>query len=163
MTNIKSLFAGLLVTSSLVYGASAAQAGEVGVSNRYSDGYSNSNTHVDFTSYELHQGVEANWATADKTFTSNDSAYQADTQYGSVLSYEYNYNYPNSTNYNYKQYAVVPTSTNSSSSNQSEVVHSASGFSSSGTYFTQDTATGSTDTTSYSAFNEHTTTAFSNP
>lgn len=158
MTNIKSLFAGLLVTSSLVYGASAAQAGEVGVSNRYSDGYSNSNTHVDFTSYELHQGVEANWATADKTFTSNDYAYQSDTQYGSVLAGEYN-----SPGYTTKYYSVVPTSFDSSSSNQSEVVHSASGFSSSGTYFTEDTATGFTNTTSYSAFNEHTTTAFSNP
>ncbi len=160
MTNIKSLFAGLLVTSSLVYGASAAQAGEVGVSNRYSDGYSNSNTHVDFTSYEVHQGVEANWATADKTFTSNDYASQSDTQYGNVLTYEYNSPY---SGYNVKQYAVVPTSTSYSSSNQSEVVHSASGFSSSGTYFTEDTATGFTNTTSYSAFNEHTTTAFSNP
>lgn len=136
MTNIKSLFAGLLVASSLVYGASAAQAGEVGVSNRYSDGYSNSKTHVDFESYEVHKGIEANVATADKKFTSG--------------SYTPAY-------YDYTTHTYVP------SSSESEVVHSASAFVSGGTYFTEDTAEGYTDSKSYSAFTEHTTSAFSNP
>ena len=135
MTNIKSLFAGLLVASSLAY-AGAAQAGEVGVSNRNSDGYSESKTHVDFTSYELHQGYEANWATADKT-------YEAKTYAPAYVAYG--------------TYDLVP------SISTSEVVHSASGFESKGTYFTEDTATGYTDTKSYSSFTDHTTTAFSNP
>ena len=140
MTNIKSLFAGLLVASSLAY-AGAAQAGEVGVSNRNSDGYSESNTHVDFTSYELHQGIEANWAAADKTYTAKTYGDPSIVynSYGQAIAY-------------------IPGAETSS-----EVVHSSSGFESSGTYFTEDTATGTTDIESYSSFTDHTTTAFSNP
>ena len=138
MTNIKSLFAGLLVASSLAY-AGAAQAGEVGVSNRHSDGYSNSKTHVDFTSYELHQGYESNWATASKDYTAK--TYAPD-------SYKMVYGYS------------VPVPGRETSS---EIVSSDSGAYSSGTYFIEDKAKGYTDTTSYSSFTDHTTTAFSNP
>ena len=135
MTKIKSLFAGLLVASSLAY-AGAAQAGEVGVSNRNSDGYSESNTHVDFTSYELHQGTESNWAYADKTYT-------AGTYAPEYISYGTN--------------DLVPSITTT------DLVHSSSGSESSGTYFIEDKAKGYTDIKSYSSFTDHTTTAFSNP
>jgi len=139
MTNIKSLFAGLLVASSLAY-AGAAQAGEVGVSNRYSSGSSNSRTYVDIYSEEVHAGTEANWAYASKDYTAKTFA--PDTSYTTY----YGYTYP------------VP-----GRELTSEIVSADSGATSSGTYYTLDTAKGFNDTYSNSNFTDHTTTAFSNP
>jgi hypothetical protein len=62
-------FAVVLPTLALVLSPIAAFAGEVGVSNKYTDGWSNGNSHINISSYEVRKGFEASFAYADKDYS----------------------------------------------------------------------------------------------
>ncbi|WP_146087131.1 hypothetical protein [Chroococcidiopsis sp. TS-821] len=62
-------FAVVLPTLALALSPIAAFAGEVGVSNKYTDGWSHGNSHINISSYEIRKGFEASFAYADKDYS----------------------------------------------------------------------------------------------
>ncbi|OKH22279.1 hypothetical protein [Chroogloeocystis siderophila] len=62
-------FAVVLPTLAVALSPFAAFAGEVGVSNKYTDGWSYGNSHINISSYEVRKGFEASFAYADKDYS----------------------------------------------------------------------------------------------
>ncbi|MES1022062.1 hypothetical protein ABN584_04045 [Gloeocapsa sp. BRSZ] len=133
-------FAVVLPTLAVALSPIAAFAGEVGVSNKYTDGWSNGYSHINIESLEIRKGFEGSFAYADKDYHSYSVEGTNTWDYSNPLKPVFTY----------------------SGDSSFENVNATSGYISAGTYHVENSAKGYTTSNFGNTSYEHRTTAFTN-